>query len=530
MHQGSLVGLMNLLFVKKSIALVVSQMSCQQIKLGLKGFAGNKGAICFRFEIFGTSFCFINVHLAPHKQNFKLRNENIQDINRNIKFQLAENEISVSEHENIFWFGDFNYRIDSLSTDKIVKLISKNELAKCLFFDQLCSARKFNTVLQGFNEGEIKFLPTFKYLIGSNQHNYKRDPAWCDRILYKGKIDLVRYDSCDSIQLSDHKPVFSEFILNIRHQDQEKMNELLNTIHQEIKELHYRSMPKVLLSNDSLEYNTVYYSIRSTRKFEITNVGSSKISFSISEPYWLETDLKNYTLSPQETIELSTTLNVNLNLLKDHRSGMPVQNYLKILLNEKCEIVIKVQFTLFNTFIGRSCEELCKTKPSKFSSLLPEPLVKLIQFLQKVNFRLSDYNRKNKVDNERIGKIVKSIDEGFEVTDEFVADDVVYVLCVFLRNLKKPLLDKKVVDSKVNMINFVGFRVIRKQILEDIGKEHGNFFMYLIEFVRGLLEKENEVSVNLVAVRMYKALFQEEIGNGKKEKCRVMFIEAMLEG
>jgi len=51
----------------------------------------------------------------------------------------------------------------------------------------------------------------------------------------------------------------------------------------------------------------------------------------------------------------------------------------------------------------------------------------------------------------------------------------------------------------------------------------------LIEFVRTLVEKENQVSVNLVAVRMYKALFQEEIRNGKKEKHRVMFLEAMLE-
>ena len=520
---------MNLLFVKKPISFIVSQMSCSQIKLGLKGITGNKGAICFRFEIFGTSLCFINVHLAPHKQNFKLRNENVQEISRNVKFQLAESEVGISEHENIFWFGDFNYRIDSLSTDKIVKLISKNELDKCLFFDQFSSARKFNTVLQGFSEGEIRFLPTFKYLVGSNQHNYKRDPAWCDRILYKGKIDLVRYDSCDSIQLSDHKPVFSEFVLNIRYQDEGKMNELLKTIRQEIKELHYKSMPKVLVSCDSLEFDTVYYRIKSTRTFEITNVGFSKISFSIIEPYWLETNFKNYTLSPQETVELSTTLNVDLALLKENRSGMVVQNYLKVLLMEKCEIIIKVQFCISESFLGRSCEELCSLNPSVSSSFLPEPLVKIVQFLQRVNFRLSDYNRKNKVDDENIGKIIKVIDEGLEIPENYGADEVVCVLCTFLRSLKKPLLDKKLVDSKVNMINFVGLKVIKKQILEDLGKDQGNFFKYLIEFVRTLVEKENQVSVNLVAVRMYKALFQEEIRNGKKEKHRVMFLEAMLE-
>lgn len=528
MHSASLVGLMNLLFVKKKVANTVRQLSCQQIKLGLKGFAGNKGALCFRFEIFNTSLCFINVHLAPHKQNFKLRNENIQDINRNIKFQLAENSVSVSEHENIFWFGDFNYRIDALNTEKIVKFISKNDLKKCLQFDQLCIAKKFNMVLQDFNEGEINFLPTFKYLIGSNQHNYKRDPAWCDRVLYKGNINLLRYDSCDSIQLSDHKPVFSEFTVNAKHKDKVKMNEILNTIHDEIKALHYKSIPKVLVSCDSLLFSTVYFSIPSTKTFEITNVGSSKLSFTIEEPDWVQTTPKSYTLLSQESIELSTTINISINLLKCERSNSPIQKYIKININEKCAMIVKIQFNIFSTFIGLSCKELVKQYPSKFSSHLNEPLVSLIQSLQKQNFSFSGLNSK-KCEKITIGEIVKCIDEGQIIPDKFLANDVYCALCCFIRNLACPLLDKKIVDGKMNMFNFVGFKAIRFQVLEELGKEKANFLRYLIENARKVMKKENGFSANLLAVKMYKSFYQEEYGNGRIEKHRIMFLESMLE-
>ena len=74
-----------------------------------------------------------------------------------------------------------------------------------------------------FKEGQIAFAPTFKRKPFDNaSFKLKRNPAWTDRILYFSKdedescaLELKGYDANNLVCLSDHRPVFAQFLLKI---------------------------------------------------------------------------------------------------------------------------------------------------------------------------------------------------------------------------------------------------------------------------------------------------------------------------
>ena len=72
------------------------------------------------------------------------------------------------------------------------------------------------------DEGNIIFNPTYKFEKESDNYYFNknkiRTPSWCDRIFYKKNLNnnepsiiLKQYDSINSINYSDHKPVFGIF-------------------------------------------------------------------------------------------------------------------------------------------------------------------------------------------------------------------------------------------------------------------------------------------------------------------------------
>ncbi len=103
---------------------------------------------------------------------------------------------------------------------------SIEELNRILKYDQLNREIKKKHIFNMFKEGEIRFLPTFKYDKRSNSFDSSskaRCPAWTDRVLYYNPprekdsdndlIELIKYYSIDS-RHSDHRPVYAEFKFN----------------------------------------------------------------------------------------------------------------------------------------------------------------------------------------------------------------------------------------------------------------------------------------------------------------------------
>lgn len=64
-------------------------------------------------------------------------------------------------------------------------------------------------VFFGYQEGDITFLPTYKYDVGTDIYDTsekQRIPSWTDRILFKGaQVHLLQYSRAD-LYTSDHRP------------------------------------------------------------------------------------------------------------------------------------------------------------------------------------------------------------------------------------------------------------------------------------------------------------------------------------
>ena len=72
-------------------------------------------------------------------------------------------------------------------------------LTSLLAHDQLhAQQRQKKAFHEGWREPEIRFLPSYKYDVGSvgmfDSGEKKRSPSWCDRILYRTKTDRLMYE------------------------------------------------------------------------------------------------------------------------------------------------------------------------------------------------------------------------------------------------------------------------------------------------------------------------------------------------
>ena len=74
--------------------------------------------------------------------------------------------------------------------DDIFKNHSKTingDFTDLLKYDQIKQYQKESSLILQMDEAPIRFSPTYKYTIGSNEYdkNKKRIPSWTDRILFK---------------------------------------------------------------------------------------------------------------------------------------------------------------------------------------------------------------------------------------------------------------------------------------------------------------------------------------------------------
>ncbi|MCJ1340771.1 hypothetical protein MMC09_006067 [Bachmanniomyces sp. S44760] len=280
--EQQLIGLLLLVYASPEVAPSVTSVSTTSVGTGLMGYMGNKGAVTARIVLGETTrIVFINCHLAAGAEQGSLerRNWDASQVLGRTKFEPVGNSNvveefgeTIGEEDFAFWFGDLNYRIETIAGDEVRRILMlhtrneydvsqassikiENELAapinptgdhkrqpeqrsseesesssrmsshssptgsstttlpvdetldphydpaslqttisSLLPHDQLHRQMRSRTAFyDGWREGPITFLPTYKYDVGSigmfDSSEKRRGPSWCDRILFRTRKD-----------------------------------------------------------------------------------------------------------------------------------------------------------------------------------------------------------------------------------------------------------------------------------------------------------------------------------------------------
>jgi hypothetical protein len=343
--------------------------------------------------------------------------------NIKLNFNIFDNDI-------LFWFGDLNYRLNN-NGDQIKELISQGKIKDLLEYDQLINEKNKNQVFTDFYENKITFKPTYKYDIGTNifdTSEKKRAPAFCDRVLWYKSPNILKlseissinfsseedewvipknYDSYEDLTISDHKPIISEFEINVRKINNEKY---LDTYSQLIKQLdrhENNSIPVISVSSFILDFGTITNNISSTRSLVIKNDGKvlstydliTSIDANNSNPSfpWISVKPSSNTIYPGEsqTINITLTITTEISLKKiDEIIILRVENGNDMFINVKSEIIPNI--------FGIPIEVLCQiNKPLSYY-----PWDSLLELSNKKE--LSDHTKKL-MENEEFSSIPKSL-------------------------------------------------------------------------------------------------------------------------
>ncbi|KAL4914450.1 Endonuclease/exonuclease/phosphatase [Aspergillus aurantiobrunneus] len=268
LHSANLIGLFTCIFVKHKERAKIKDVSSAEVKRGMGGLHGNKGALVFRFVLDDSSLCFVNCHLAAGQTQTTHRNNDIAAILESESLPIESSLTSrldhfvsggdgsmIMDHEVCILNGDLNYRIDSVPRNVIIEDIRNSNLPKLLERDQLLASRRKNPGfrLRAFQEAPITFAPTYKYDVGTDEYDSsdkKRSPAWCDRVLYRGlgRVKQLEYRRHE-VRASDHRPVSATFKLRVKTVIPEQREVLWETCQKE-----FQAEKRRLASDASIEY------------------------------------------------------------------------------------------------------------------------------------------------------------------------------------------------------------------------------------------------------------------------------------
>ncbi|CAH2078709.1 unnamed protein product [Thlaspi arvense] len=235
-----MVGIYVSVWIRRRLRRHVNNLKVSPVGVGLMGYMGNKGSVSISMTLYQSRMCFVCSHLTSgHKDGAEQRrNADVYEIIRRTRFSSVldtDQPRTIPCHDQIFWFGDLNYRLN-MSDSEVRKLVAQKRWDELKNSDQLIRELRRGHVFDGWREGPIQFPPTYKYEFDSDRYagenlregEKKRAPAWCDRILWLGKGIRQECYKRSEIRMSDHRPVTSIFNVGVEVFDQRKLQRALH--------------------------------------------------------------------------------------------------------------------------------------------------------------------------------------------------------------------------------------------------------------------------------------------------------------
>ncbi|KAH0615452.1 hypothetical protein JD844_004699 [Phrynosoma platyrhinos] len=185
-------------FLRRDLIWFCSEVEFATVTTRIVSQIKTKGALGICFTFFGTSFLFITSHFTS-------------DV--------------TTRFDNVFWFGDFNFRLNENRevVEQILNQGAETDLSKLLQHDQLIKEMDKGSIFKGFQEAPILFRPSYKFDLGQDTYDStskQRIPSYTDRVIYRSRhkddIHVVKYSSCLGIKTSDHRPVYGLFRVKVR--------------------------------------------------------------------------------------------------------------------------------------------------------------------------------------------------------------------------------------------------------------------------------------------------------------------------
>lgn len=235
--------------------------------------------------------------------------------------------------------GDLNYRITSDIPSSTVFEYAKSDFTRLLKRDQLRVSQQAGLAFVEFTEPSISFPPTYKYITGTSIYDQRpekkiRCPAWCDRILYylrdkptsdqQNPLVITDYEDVDSINVSDHKPVYQRSVLLVKKYDETRMAEIRKACEQKLKKGENNEQPVVQFSTAELAFGYVAFRSPVTHTVSLSNEGLSNIYYRflprdsenhVGLPFFSVSQLFGMIL-PGERADITVTLEVTPSTLR----------------------------------------------------------------------------------------------------------------------------------------------------------------------------------------------------------------------